>query len=172
MSVLPDWRIHILCQSGAITPFDAKFVNPASLDIRLGENIFEEHEEVGLVANNIGKHTREDPYKLYPNEFILAESMELFNIPNNISCQFALKSSMARMGLEHSMAGWIDPGFNDSVLTLELKNALRLGCINIWPGMRIGQLIFFSMQGSPVHNYRETGRYNGDKRVTKSKGTL
>lgn len=172
MGVLPDWRIRSLCERGAITPFEPTLLNPASLDIRLGTHVFEEREELGLVGNKIGHHTKDNPYKLYPGEFILAESIETFNIPNNVSVQFALKSSMARCGLEHSLAGWIDPGFSNSVLTLELKNALRLGCIDLWPGMRIGQLIWFDMQGEPERSYKETGRYNGDKYVTKSKGSL
>ena len=62
--------------------------------------------------------------------------------------------------------------YKRQVLTLELKNALRLGCIDLWPGMRIGQLIWFDMQGEPERSYKETGRYNGDKYVTKSKGSL
>lgn len=155
-----------------ITPFDPTLVNPASLDVRLGENILVETERRGLIPVNISIHSKENPYKLLPNDFILAETMETFNMPDNIGAQFALKSSLARAGFEHLLAGWIDPGFSGSVLTLELKNALRLDFLPLWPGMRIGQIIFHEMSAVPLKSYKLTGRYNQDKQVAACKGLL
>lgn len=170
--VLPDWRITALCQGGMIEPFDPTMVNPASLDITLGTNIFVEVEDGGLLPKDISGHTRSNPYLLLPNEFILAQSAEVFNIPDFICAQFALKSSLARAGLEHLMAGYIDPGFNDSVLTLEFKNAKRFSAFPLWPGMRCGQIIFTEMSDTPQVSYRYTGRYNHDAKVARSKGLL
>jgi dCTP deaminase len=170
--VLPDWRITALCQGGMIEPFDPTMVNPASLDITLGTNIFIEVEDGGLLPKDISDHTRSNPYLLLPNEFILAQSAEVFNIPDFICAQFALKSSLARAGLEHLMAGYIDPGFNDSVLTLEFKNAKRFSAFPLWPGMRCGQIIFTEMSDTPQVSYRYTGRYNHDAKVARSKGLL
>ena len=93
-------------------------------------------------------------------------------LPDDVAGQFALKSSVARSGIEHLMAGYIDPGFNNSVLTLELKNARRSHPVFLWPGMRIGQIIWQRMAATPTTSYRESGRYNGDKSVTASKGLL
>jgi dCTP deaminase len=170
--VLPDWRITALCQGGMIEPFDPTMVNPASLDITLGTNIFVEVEDGGLLPKDISDHTRSNPYLLLPNEFILAQSAEVFNIPDFICAQFALKSSLARAGLEHLMAGYIDPGFNNSVLTLEFKNAKRFSAFPLWPGMRCGQIIFTEMSDTPQLSYRYTGRYNHDSKVARSKGLL
>ena len=172
MGVLCDWQIKVLCESGMITPFNPTLLNPASLDVLLGDNIFEEREKRGLVEKSIAHHTKEDPYLLHPNDFILAQTIEKFNVPNRICAQFALKSSVARAGIEHLLAGWIDPGFNNSVLTLELKNARRLEAVRLWPGMRIGQIVFYEMSSHPLKSYRETGRYNGDSKVAASKGLL
>jgi dCTP deaminase len=167
LGVLPDWRIKSLCETGMITPFDPSLLNPASLDVRLGDLILQEREEEsGFIECDISQATKENPYRLLPNEFILAQTLEFFNVPENICSQYALKSSLARAGLEHNLAGWIDPGFNSSVLTLELKNAKRFQHIPLWPGMRIGQLIFFDMHGPPLKSYKITGHYNGDKKVT------
>ena len=112
------------------------------------------------------------PVYLNPDEFVLAHTLETFNIPDHLAAQFALKSSVARAGLEHLLAGFIDPGFNNSVLTLELKNARRMERFPLWPGMRIGQIIFYTMDQVPLSSYSETGRYNGDASVAACKGLL
>ncbi len=173
MSILPDHQIQILCNAGMISPYDPELVNPASLDVRLGNEVMveqEEHEQMRKVS--IEKFTRESPFYLYQGEFVLAHTLETFKVPSNVAGQFALKSSTARAGFEHLMAGYIDPGFWDSVLTLELKNARQLSPIPMWPGMRIGQIVWTRMQAPPTKTYRETGRYNGDHTVQPTKGWL
>ncbi len=173
MSVLPDYQIELLARAGLVAPFDVELLNPASLDVRLGDEIMVEQSDVDQLEKiSIKDFTREDPFKLYPGEFILAHTLETFHVPGNITGQFALKSSLARAGFEHLMAGYIDPGFWGSVLTLELKNARQYCPIPLWPGMRIGQVIWTRMQSAPVKSYRETGRYNYDRSVSGTKGWL
>jgi dCTP deaminase len=168
--ILPDHEIAKLCRAGMITPFDDYLINPASLDVRLGDHIMIElRGQQDLHPADIINHTKENPYLLYPDEFILAQTLEVFNIPDNLSGQFALKSSLARSGFEHLLAGWIDPGFNNSVLTLELKNARKHQPLPLWPGMRIGQIIFMQMASTPDVSYRDSGRYNNDLTVTQCK---
>jgi dCTP deaminase len=168
--ILPDHEIAKLCRAGMITPFDDYLINPASLDVRLGDHIMIELEsQQDLHPADIINHTKENPYLLYPDEFILAQTLEVFNIPDTVSGQFALKSSLARSGFEHLLAGWIDPGFNNSVLTLELKNARKHQPLPLWPGMRIGQIIFMQMASTPDVSYRDSGRYNDDLTVTQCK---
>lgn len=106
---------------------------------------------------------------LQPHEFVLAETLERITLPDCVSAQLALKSSRAREGLEHLMAGYVDPGF-EGRLTLELQNARCLHPIPLWPGMRIGQLVFHKMAMTPNKNYSVTGRYQGDLTVQASKG--
>ena len=168
--ILPDHEIAKLCRAGMITPFDDYLINPASLDVGLGDHIMIELEsQQDLHPADIINHTKENPYLLYPDEFILAQTLEVFNIPDTVSGQFALKSSLARLGFEHLLAGWIDPGFNNSVLTLELKNARKHQPLPLWPGMRIGQIIFMQMASTPDVSYRDSGRYNDDLTVTQCK---
>lgn len=168
--ILPDHEIAKLCRAGMITPFDDYLINPASLDVRLGDHIMIELQgQQDLHPADIINHTKENPYLLYPDEFILAQTLEVFNIPDSVSGQFALKSSLARSGFEHLLAGWIDPGFNNSVLTLELKNARKHQPLPLWPGMRIGQIIFMQMASTPDVSYRDSGRYNNDLTVTRCK---
>lgn len=171
--ILPDYEIARLCVEGMITPYDADLVNPASLDVRLGSDLLIEQEKgTALRAYSIESHTKDKPFLLMPGEFVLAHTLEKFNVPDDVAANFALKSSLARAGFEHLLAGFIDPGFSNSVLTLELKNARKMHPVPLWPGMRIGQVVWHRMTSSPKVSYRYSGRYNGDSKVTGCKGLL
>ena len=71
-----------------------------------------------------------------------------------------LRSTAARMGLEHSFSGLVDPSF-EGQLTLELKNDLRTHSILITPGMRLVQLYVESVEGAVQHSYDRVGFYQG-----------
>ncbi|KFB68894.1 hypothetical protein [Candidatus Accumulibacter vicinus] len=104
------------------------------------------------------------PYLLKPGHFILAQSEEMFNLPDNVSAEYKLKSSMARIAIDHANAGWCDAGWHGSVLTLELVNNSRHHAIVLTQGDGIGQMIFFQHEPVPAHaSYATKGRYNGDK---------
>jgi dCTP deaminase len=168
---LPDHEIRRLCEAGMIAPFEPALINPASLDVRLGDSLLiESAESPEMVPYPLADHSRERPYLLVPGQFVLAQTVETFNIPDDISAQFMLKSSRAREGLQHLMAGYCDPGWHGSVLTLELENVRQLHPVRLWPGMKIGQIVFTRMESAPERSYAVTGRYNGDATVQGSKG--
>ena len=170
MSVLCDWQIRALCAGGMVEPFDEELLNPASLDVVLGDHLMiEDPTNVDLRKIDIRGCTADAPYWLRPGEFVLAETREIFNIPNKVSGQFALKSSRARAGYSHMLAGWIDPGWHGSKLTLELQNARKMHSLPLYPGLKIGQIIFYWMSSEPNKSYAETGHYNNDKTVSASK---
>lgn len=170
MSILPDYEIVCLAKRGLVHPFDPALVNPASLDVRLGENLLiEDKATPELQPYSIAGFTQEEPFMLQPHEFVLAETLERFNVPNVVAGQLALKSSRAREGIEHLMAGYVDPGYSGR-LTLELQNARCLHPVALWPGMRIGQIVFHKMSLLPGKDYSQTGRYQGDLKVQASKG--
>lgn len=173
MAILPDWRICALCTgpSPMVAPFDEQLINPASLDVRLGDQILlESCEGPALVPYPLSDHDEGQPYWLRPGQFILAHTVEVFNLPDHMSAQFVLKSSRAREGLNNLLAGWADPGWHGSTLTLELQNVRQLQSVAIWPGMKIGQMVFHTMADAPMRSYREVGRYNGDRSVQGSRG--
>jgi dCTP deaminase len=171
MTVLCDWEIKNLCEAGMIEGYAQDLINPASLDVRLGGRLMIEVADTKEFVNvDISHRTDKNPYRLMPGEFCLAETEEIFNIPDSISAQFVLKSSRAREGYENLLAGWIDPGFSGSRLTLELVNARRHWDLPLYPGMKIGQIVFFGMSSIPINSYSKVGRYNGDLRVSASKG--
>ena len=170
MTVLPDVEILTLVRRGLVTPFDHELVNPASLDVRLGNNLLVEvPNSYELVPQSMIGFSQEEPYLLQPHEFVLAETLEEFKLPDCIAGQLALKSSRAREGLEHLLAGYVDPGYQGR-LTLELQNARSLHPVPIWPGMKIAQIVFHKLSMLPSKDYSMTGRYYGDKTVQASKG--
>ena len=164
-------------------------VNAASLDIRLGIDILIERPlpDYDPTKENLGIHRvvlkdreplkmvrhslkDEGPFILYPGEFVLAHTHEVFNLPNHISAMYFLKSSMARIGLEHLNAGFCDAGWNGSSLTLELKNITRYHEIVLHHLDKIGQLVFFKHKAVKMeHSYATKGRYNGDRSVSGAK---
>ena len=170
MTFLVDWQIRELCkQALMIYPFNDDQVNPVSYDVRIGFNIILEGE-FGWREISIADKTKLDPYWLYPGECVLTETWEKFNLPYNICADFVLKSSRGREFYEHMKAGWCDPGWRNSVLTMELKNNCQFHRLPLYPGLLIGQMIFSRLSEFPKKSYSETGRYNNDTKVKRSKG--
>jgi dCTP deaminase len=155
-------------------------VNGASIDVTLDEMILVEKEQVidRTVDLSIKRFPEmlplkmsENGYAMPPGQFILASTRETFNLPNTISAMFKLKSSIARGGLNHLLAGYADPGWKNSKLTLELHNCLQYNTLILKPGMKIGQMIFYRVNEVPEENsYAVKGRYNHTTEVTASKG--
>lgn len=169
MALLIDREIQALCETGQIisSHYDPSLINPASIDIRVGEEIMVENEDGEFSSHYL--HGKEKPYWLVPDEFVLLCSLETFNIPTNIAAEFKLKSSRAREGYNHNLAGWCDPGWHSSRLTMELKNIRRYKPLPLYSGLKIGQLILWTCN-EPDRPYSVTGRYNGDRTVHASKG--
>jgi dCTP deaminase len=174
MTILSHEELRRIVEQEIITPVDVKDINAASIDIHLGDTILWEDEQIGSVDFREREPVAfneyvmdDDGWVLEPGDFILAQSREVFNLPNWLSAEYKLKSSMARIGLEHMNAGWCDAGWNGSVLTLEFKNMTKNHSIIIRPGDAIGQMIFFRHeQVAQEASYASRGRYNGDKAVS------
>jgi len=153
-----------------VEPFREELLNPASIDVLLGDNVMvEDINRRQFIEVDISDKTIEQPYWIAPGEFCLAEIQEVISLPDFLSAQFLLKSSRGREGYEHALAGFVDPGYHGR-LTLELKNSLRHHRLPLYPGLKIGQVVFHRMCATPLEPYSKTGRYNGDLKVTASRG--
>lgn len=169
---LVDIALH-----GVIKDVSLENINAASIDITLGKKILKEEFPLGNPQGCLVRLRDRQPLtmreldctdgvKLFPGEFILAQSSETFYLPNDISAEYKLKSSMARIGLNHCLAGWCDAGWNGSVLTLELMNVSKYHTIELKAGDKIGQMVFFRHTEVPAdRSYATRGRYNNDKEV-------
>ena len=181
MSLLSYNELCELVEQGVIEGVQEGCINGTSIDVHLGPEILAEHvyetyrvvslqkkEQLGMYPMKL---TKDGFYLLEPGAFILAHTIERFNLPNNISAEFKLNSSGARIGLENALATWCDPYWHGSVLTLELKNLTRYHTIRLDNGCRIGQMIFHKSEPVPQERgYHVRGRYNNDASVSSVKG--
>ncbi len=172
-------ELHELIESGVIDA-DPENVNGTSIDVRLDRTILVELEKkkIGIVDPSI-KQSHEtvmiempdSGYLMLPGQCVLASTVETFNLTEDLSCEFKLKSSMARVFLENMLATWGDPWWSNSKMTLELKNELQHNAILIKPNMKVGQMIFYRSKPVPEgRSYKVRGRYNNTTTVTASKG--
>lgn len=113
----------------------------------------------------------ENGYILEPGECCLAHTVEKFNLPMDITAEFRLKSSMARIFLEQLHAVWCDPGWNNSVLTLEFVNMTKYHPLILRAGDKCGQATFYRHEEVPVdRSYAVRGQYNNQVTATETKG--
>lgn len=182
--LLSYYELKELVDQGVITA-DPDLINGASIDVRLHDTIMVEaetqlqHTVQGYPVVDLSK--KESPsfvtmninhgYIVLPGQCLLASTQEIFNLPDDIACQFKLKSSVGRSFLNHMMAGFCDPLWTNSRLTLELHNCLQHHAVLIKTGMKIGQMTFERVKSVPhEHSYAAKGRYNNTTEVTASKG--
>ena len=156
--ILSDQAILTRLENGSlsISPLEKEQIQPASVDIRLG-NTFSviEDSPSGVITMDqeiTYKTIRSDTYVLLPGQFILATTMEYFVLPNDLTAFVEGRSSLGRMGLFIQNAGWVDPGFEGEI-TLELFNANRCA-IKLRTGRRVGQLVFARMYCVALRPYR------------------
>ena len=170
-----------IVDSGFITHVLPENINGSSIDVRIGAEVLIERfvgspelktislkkrEPLDVVRHDLVK----EPLYLYPGECILAHTIEMFNLPGDLSAMFKLKSSCGRIFLEHMNAGWCDAYWHGSALTMELKNNTRQHVIKLEYGDAIGQMVFFPHKTVPEDmGYAQRGRYNKDKSVSGTK---
>lgn len=152
-----------------VEPIEKEQIQPASIDIRLG-NTFSIVEDTSTGIINLEKEIKyktitSDSYILLPNQFVLATTMEYFDLPDDLTAFVEGRSSLGRMGLFIQNAGWVDPGFKGEI-TLELYNANRCA-IELKAGRRVGQLVFAKMDDAALNPYN--GKYQGQRGATGSR---
>ena len=180
--IFSDRSIREAIDTGSIVidPFEASYVQPSSVDLRVdnGFRVFENHryseidprspqdDLTQLVEVNGG-----EAFMLHPGEFVLGSTLERVKLGEDVVARLEGKSSLGRLGLLiHSTAGFIDPGFEGHI-TLELSNVATLP-IAIYPGMKIGQISFYQMTTSAEFPYGspELGsKYQGQSGPTASR---
>ncbi len=182
MSVLSDATIRELVELGRIRiePWDSSLVQPASVDLRLGDTfrVFHNHRAPAIdLRSPPGNLTEEvavapeDSFVIHPGEFCLGRTLEWVELPDDIVARIEGKSSLGRLGLiVHATAGFCDPGWQGT-LTLELNNLTRVP-IKLYPGLLIAQLSFMTLDRAAERPYGspELGsHYQGQRAATESR---
>ena len=181
MSVLSDRDIRASMQAGRvrIDPYDPTCLQPSSVDLHLDREfrVFRNNRYPYIDVRQpqpdlteIVAIEDEEPFILHPGEFVLGQTLEWVELPDDLVARLEGKSSLGRLGLLiHSTAGYVDPGWKGN-LTLELSNVANLP-IALYFGMKIGQISFFKMS-SPVerpYGSKELGsKYQGQSTPTAS----
>ena len=169
--ILSDKTIQemISVKSLVITPLEKEQIQPASVDVRLGKTFsIVEDSSTGVITLGSKiqyKTIQTDKYVLLPGQFVLATTMEYFELPNDLTAFVEGRSSLGRMGLFIQNAGWLDPGFKGEI-TLELFNANRCA-IELKSVRRVGQLVFAKMDIAAENPYN--GKYQGQRGATGSR---
>jgi dCTP deaminase len=158
----------------------------ASVDLRLGRQFTWYREDIrGVtlsVAEGLGSlgdlnlwRTEEmDSYDLLPGKLVLALTYEGVTVPNNLIARVEGRSTYARVGLSmHHTAPWIQPGWTESPIVLEISNHGGIP-IKLTPLIdRPCQLTFFELKSvlsaKQVYGSRKTDRYQGQKHPLKHK---
>lgn len=163
-----------------IDPFEPDLVQPSSVDVRLDRwfRVFNNSRYTHIDParqqddlTSLREVADGEPFVLHPSEFVLASTLEVVTLPDDLAGRLEGKSSLGRLGLlTHSTAGFIDPGFSGHV-TLELSNVANLP-IMLWPGMKIGQLCLFRLSSPATQPYGSAvygSRYQGQRGPTPSR---
>lgn len=169
--ILSDKTILKMLDEGTlkISPLDDHQVQPASVDVRLGDTFsVVEDSPTGMITMDqeiTYKTIKTDTYVILPGQFVLATTKEYFELPDDLTAFVEGRSSLGRMGLFIQNAGWVDPGFKGEI-TLELFNANRCA-IELKAGRRVGQLVFAQMDDVALNPYN--GKYQGQMGATGSR---
>ncbi|MFH1786906.1 MAG: dCTP deaminase [archaeon] len=137
-------------------------VGGAGVDLRLdsvyratGEGKLGKDERVMPEVEKVGG----EKFIIKPNEYVLVDTMEKVNMPDDLLARLLPRSSLFRMGgsLRHAV---VDPGYKGK-LTVGLKNDGHYN-LALERGARICQIVFETVEG---RTKAYSGRYQGGKVV-------
>ena len=163
-----------------IDPWDEALVQPASVDLRLGDSfrVFHNYRVTSIDLREPPRNLTEEvrvadgePFVIHPGEFALGRTMEWVELPEDIVARIEGKSSLGRLGLiVHATAGFCDPGWKGT-LTLELNNLTRVP-IKLYAGLAIAQLSFMTLDAPALRPYGHEqlgSHYQGQVEATESR---
>jgi len=156
-----------------IEPFDERLIGPSQVDLRLGSkfrifratNLVDPSDRNSVEKNTELVDTKGKPFVIQPGQLILGVTLEKVAVPNDLVASIEGRSSIARMGVFiHISSGHVNPGSGSRgpiPVTLEILN-MNPAPVKLYPGMRICQLLFYTMDRAVSKGYDEIGgKYAG-----------
>ncbi len=168
--ILSDKKILECIDRGEIkiTPFDIKNMGGNSYDVHLSK-YFAQYidKEIDAKKHNEIKHFEipEEGYVLQPGQLYLASTLEYTETHKHVPFLEG-KSSTGRLGIDiHATAGKGDVGFC-GFWTLEISTSIP---VRIYPGMPIGQLIYYIVDGEVERLYhkKDNAKYSHQQALPK-----
>jgi dCTP deaminase len=180
MTILVDYQLKHLLDNGKLKlyPIAENAIQPNSIDVRLNNSFAwydttsknEVLDPYNPVSVKLGLKTKTcNRLVLNRGEFLLAETIECIELPDDICATIEGKSSLARLGITvHQTGGWIDCGFQGTI-TLEMTNE-NIRPVILTAGMPIAQLVFYQTSVSETpYNRKKNAKYNRQSGATGSK---
>jgi len=156
-----------------IEPFDERLIGPSQVDLRLGSkfrifratNLVDPSDRNSIEENTELIDSKGKPFVIQPGQLILGVTLEKVAVPNDLVASIEGRSSIARMGVFiHISSGHVNPGSGSRgpiPVTLEILN-MNPAPVKLYPGMRICQLLFYTMDRAVSKGYDEIGgKYAG-----------
>ena len=151
-----------------IRPFSEKRLQPASYDVRLGNEfqVTDRHTTASVDPHRkLYPKTRTikvkdgDAFLLHPGESVLGKQKEFIGTDHEHLILLSGKSSLARAGLVvHNTAMLFNPGHR-FYPTFELVNTNNVPII-LRPGMEVAQILFARLTSPTSQSYEQVGRYD------------
>jgi len=151
-----------------------------SIDFRLGSTFrifehsrypyFDPHNKFCADVTSEVEVGASEPFILQPGDFVLAETMESFELPDNLLARLEGRSSLGRLGIVvHSTASIFEPGWKGKVV-MEMGNMGRIP-VALYPGMRVCALTFEQLTTSAQvpYNKKKGAKYVDQKSPEPSK---
>jgi len=153
-----------------VNPLDTNLVGPSGLDLRMGYHIrvFKDIDKEYLnpfdpESENATElaEPEEGRFILYPDQLILATTLERIEMPEDLVGRLESRSSLTRLGLVIlGTSGSVEPGFKGA-LTIPIMNIGKLPVV-LYPEMCFCKLAFETMTTHAVKPYhaRKTSKYH------------
>lgn len=140
-------------------------IGPASVDLRLGDlvkMVGRMNKEGEDEVRSFGLRVNGEGFTFHPGYFYLCSTVEYVKVPDTHCASLMMRSSLARRGLGHKMAGFIDPGFEGEI-TLELSADIP---VRVGFRERIVQIVYHRLSEVTEKVYR--GKYLGQTGPTEA----
>ncbi len=145
--------LDAFCESHILN-YDPDNVEHEALVVRLNSRVFKERRANASVTLENPAELKPDVtmtpvvydkyVQLQPGGFMLAYTVEQFNLPTDVWGLFTLRSKYARMGLGHTASLVLKPGWRSMEgLAMELTNNLKHHTLFLRKGEPLGQIMFF-----------------------------
>lgn len=180
-------RARLADRSLGIAPIDDRAIQPASIDLTLGDSLLVWPRYVTRdprldqaaywhpapidecwIADAAGNGATTRSWILKPGLRYLGVTEQEIRLPADLAGQLSARSSWGRDGLDviQGPAGWVDPGWTGR-LTLELS--VTGSPLAIWPGAPCLQLVLYQLAEAACRPYghkERASRYQGDRAAT------
>ncbi len=154
--------LELVKKSGLIENFDKRCLGGAGYDLRIGK-IYELRGGgyLGIEVRDMPsvEEIKFDEFTLNPYSYVLIESVEIVNMPSNLTARILPRSTIFRCGA-HLITALVDPKYRGTLI-MGLVNLGRAP-FRIQRNARIAQIVFERVEGK-TRAYN--GRYQGGRVV-------